>query len=400
MKRRTIRLLSLTALFLSSSAMSAQLNYEGNPFTQDLTFKGMVKHNGVKSRPSSSNPIIKGNNIYAPDIIRMGNQWYVYYGGFKNHGQFNDKIYIGVTDDLAFEGPILSNATMIELGSYEHVNDPSVQRRSSTDWVMAYTAAKQIGSDYRDWINISTSSNGLSWSPYFATPSTEVSLDGSAYLTGNQQFTDIARPALLWDGNHWKMWFDGRINNGGAHSYLAISYDNIPSHFTVTHKYPSPGGFPGFFEPDVEKTNNGYVAVIQKGFTDLYKYTSTNGIHFTNAGKMTSKSEVGAQHINNPGLIFDRTNQATYGVAFGMTQNQQLLAHDVGFAYSQYTAQALSCPNVWHGFQDAVFFETVKLKSFQYNVFCMIRIIDSDTGSVLLNKNVSSMDGDQWRFIP
>lgn len=77
-----------------------------------------------------------------------------------------------------------------------------------------------------------------------------------------------------------------------------------------------------------------------------------------------------------------------------------VLKADIGFAYSQYTAKAVSCPNVWHQYQDAVYYETVKLKTFQYSSICRIQILDSDTNAILIDKSVSSYDGDQWRFVP
>lgn len=387
-------------LFHTSCISAAQLIYEGRVSSHDLLFKDMVKPNGIKSRPSNQNPLISGKNLYAPEIVKMNNKWNVYYGGWKTVYQTHDTIYLGITDDIAFEGPILNNSAVISPGEYIHVNDPSVQRKSSNNWVMAYTTAKYVGSDYRDWINISTSYNGTNWYPSSANYSTEISVDASQFLQGGEQLTDIARPSLLWDNNHWKLWFDGRINNGNTESYLAVSYDSYPSNFSVIHKYTSIGGFPGFYEADVKKTNEGYVAAVQRYFTGIYKYKSTDGIHFTEMGKMISNSDTGRSLISTPGLIYDDSNGTTYGIAFGMTNNSSLIDHDIGFAYSQYTAKAVSCPNVWHQYQDAVYYETVKLKTFQYSSICRIQILDSDTNAILIDKSVSSYDGDQWRFVP
>jgi hypothetical protein len=389
-------LLGLTAFALSANA--ASLIYEGNPHRSNLFFKDMVKPNGLKLRPSRLNPIIKGDNVYAPDLLRVSNKWFIYYGGWKTPG-VNDEIYLGITDDMAIEGPVLGNHTVIKRGAYAHVNDPSVQRVNFSRWVMAYTIAEYSGNNERAWINISTSHDGTQWYPSTANRTTEIKIDGARLLGAGKRITYAARPSLLWDNGQWKLWFDGKINNGEHASFLAVSNESTPINFTAIKKYPSIGGFPGFYEPDVEKTSNGYVAVVQRHFNGLYKYVSSNGVDFRLVGRMISNSEAGAKRIDNPGFIYDSTNKSTYGVAFGMTDNTDLVEHDVGFAYSQYKALAESCPNVWHQYQEAVFYETVKLKTYRYSAFCRIRIIDPDTRQILLNKAVRSAAGDQWRFV-
>jgi len=385
-----------------SAGSFPDLVYEGHDGGDCLKIKGMFQPNGLEVHPSIANPMIEGANLYAPDLVRNGGVWNMYYGGWKNSGQGNDKIYIAVSDDSIPEGPWSGQWVIIDNGNYLHVNDPSVQKRSTSDWVMAYTVAKYVGSDYRDWIAVSTSSNGASWSPSVATPSTEIQITGSAGGVSAASLTDIARPALLWTGSKWKIWFDTKINNGSHPvSFLAESYESgIPTTFNLVHKYGDVCSFPGFYEPDVAIVDGKYVAVVQRHFNTLVKYESTDGIHFTEVGQMLSASDpaFGRDMVSNPGLLYDRVYDVLRGVAFGMTSDD-LMHHDIGMAYTQYKVHVKSCPSTWHVYTESVFWDKALPMTFSHDEFCRIRIIDPVDNSVILDKAVDAEVGDVWRLV-
>jgi hypothetical protein len=256
--------------------------------------------------------------------------------------------------------------------------------------------AHWVGSDYRDWIAISTSTNGAAWTPSAATSTTEVRITNAA-------FTDIARPSLLWTGSGWKLWFDARTTNDGpVHSYLAESSEDIPRNFVLVHSYPDVNGFPGFMEPDVEVVNGRYVAVAQRGFATLHKLESTDGRNFAEVGMFLSAASpaFGRKYVTNPGLIYDNVEGTVKGVGFGMTNMDNLTGHDIGFAYTQYHVNVLSCPSTWHVHAAGRYFDQAQQLTFGYASFCHIQVQDPRTGWVLADQSVNSRAGDVWRFVP
>ncbi|RKH62934.1 arabinan endo-1,5-alpha-L-arabinosidase [Corallococcus llansteffanensis] len=384
-----------TGVLLGAPALAGSLAYAGNAGGPGVTLLGVSQPNGIEAHPSVENPLIQGHNLYAPDLVRNGGVWNLYYGGWKNSSDVNDRIYFAVSDDLLFEGPWSGQSVIISNGGYLHVNDPSVQKRPDGRWVMAYTVAHQVGSDYRDWIAISTSTDGAAWTPSVATSTTEVRIT-------NASFSDIARPALLWTGSGWKLWFDARTDNGPLHSYLAESSEDLPRNFVLVQSYPDVNGFPGFMEPDVERVNGRYVAVVQRGFATLHKLESTDGRAFTEVGTFLSAASpaFGRKYVSNPGLVYDNVEGTVKGVGFGMTNSDGLTEHDIGFAYTQYRVSVLSCPSTWHAYTTGRYFDQAQQLTFGYGSFCRIRVEDPRTGQVLADQAVGSVAGDRWQFVP
>ncbi len=384
------------SLIHSTESGAYSLTYVGNDGWSDgVTVRGTYFADGVSSHPSIENPIIQGKNLYAPDLIRNGSVWNLYYGGWKDSGDGNDRIYFAVSDDLIPEGPWGGQSVIIGNGAYLHVNDPSVQKRSQNEWFMAYTVAHFQGSDYRDWIAISTSEDGASWTPANGVFSAEISVSG-------RNFSDIARPSLLWTGSKWKLWFDGKINNGETHCYLAESQEWLPHNFVVAAEYPDVGGFPGFMEPDVEIVNGTYRAVINRHFNELVVMESQDGITFTESSTALDADDpaFGRNYVSNPGLLYDCATDEIMGYSFGMNDAPDMTGHDIGFSYGQYTVNVLSCPNTWHSVQSARHHDKTLVLTFQYQYYCRIRILHPSSGAALIDQQVQSAVGDVWLFAP
>ena len=47
--------------------------------------------NAVRFVPFPENPIIKGHNIFAAEMMKVQGRWRCYYGGWQERGQFNDR---------------------------------------------------------------------------------------------------------------------------------------------------------------------------------------------------------------------------------------------------------------------------------------------------------------------
>ena len=247
----------------------ARLIREGQGERGPLVVEGVSDPGGLSFRPDEANPTLSGENLYAADLVRNGESWNLYYGGWRDAADRNDRIYAAVSRGPVPSAPWAGREVIIERGPYLHVNDPSVQRRSADDWVMAFTAADAIGGD--NWIAIATSRDGISFAPRVADPATEIRLSGA-------RFTAIARPALLWTGTAWKLWFDGKVADGPTHCYLAECSDDAPRWFRLVHEYADVDGFPGFMEPDVALSGGRYVAVVQRKFGELRRLVSRDGV--------------------------------------------------------------------------------------------------------------------------
>ncbi len=363
-----------------------------------VTFSNVTRPESKDSVLFDANPIIRGDNLYAPDLVRVGDRWHCYHGGWLTSGQRYDRVYVGISAGLDPAGPWNPASQLaIHEGVYMHVNDPSVAIHDDV-WYMVYTAFKYQDSVWRDWINYSTSSDGIQWTPSVATTATEIVLTDPNNIAGGP-ITDMARPSLVRTPTGWKMWFDGRVNHTGVNSYLAHSTDTVPSHFTLMHRYDRIEGFPGFYEPDVVLRPDGtYLAVVQRHFRHLYVGTSTDGINFTLTRDVSTTDPLfGRSRISNPGQVYDQVEDKFLGLSFGMTDNLSLVDHDIGFSASQYKVEVRSPGGVWHTQSLAAGLDLQSVLTPGYSNFDRVRITDPITNTVVLNQSFTdAAPGDLW----
>jgi len=277
---------------------------------------------------------VRGHNIFAPEVLRTDKGWRCYYGGWQEKGQLNDQIYVVEAEEPwgAWSPPRLQ----IAHGEYELLNDPSVARGDDGTWYMAYTVAfvNQNPLSFDEWIAVSTSQDGLHWSPDAGTAATKVRIADPSDLAGGK-ITGIARPSLVRDGDAWRLWFDADVAKKRApQSFLAVATGKEPDGFILAHRYPAlSDGFASFWEPDVQLISPGrYVAVCQRHFRELLLGESTDGVHFA-LGPVLSTSDAAypRARVSNPCLIHDPARKTLLGLAFGMS-GPSLIDHDIGFA--------------------------------------------------------------------
>lgn len=363
-----------------------------------ITFANVARPNSHKSTLLQANPVIQGNNLYAPDMVRVGDHWHCYHGGWLTTGQPSDRVYVGISTGTDPTGPwVPASQVVIYEGIYLHVNDPSVVIHDGT-WYMMYTAFRMVGSQARDWINYSTSADGINWTPSVGTASTEIVLTDPNNIAGGP-ITDMARPSLVRTPTRWEMWFDAQVDNGGLMSYLAHSTAATPNNFTLVHRYPQVSNFPGFYEPDVVRRPDGsYLAVVQRYFRDLFVATSENGIDFNFTPDISALNPLfGREKISNPGLIYDQTNDRLLGLGFGMTDSPTLVGHDIGFSVAQYTVSVRSPGAVWHNLAQATGESDQLVQTENSTSFDLVRITDPMTGAIVLQQSFSNASvGDLW----
>ncbi|MDC0934908.1 rhamnogalacturonan acetylesterase [Pirellulales bacterium] len=404
----SLRLVKVSDSHVDPNSSSAWIAFE------NVFFSGVgpvaVVHN---------NPRIVGHNLYAADLVRAPGgataKWTCFCGGWEKPGQVHDRIYACESQSEDPTQGWSDVRVIIDHGEYRHVNDPSVLIDDSGRHHMLYTAARnatdpKAGTFFRDWVNYSSSPDGVNWTPSAGAESTEITISDPDSLAPGV-LTSIARPALVKTKPGWSMWFDGRTNqkrdDESLHSYLARSTGPTPVDFRIVHRYPDINGMPGFFEPDVELQLDGtYLAVVQRGFRDLWYATSSDGIHFTFAGPVLQIGNpyIDRERISNPGLIYDQVSAKNSGVAFGMA-DPTLMNHDIGFAANQYIvkvrspAGTVSSAPVWHTFASSKTEHAQRLSVFQFRNFDLARVIDPQTGKILLEQDFSrARAGDVWQL--
>ena len=131
-------------------------------------------------------------NVYAPEVLRVGDQWLMWYGGQGRDG--HDRIHLATSTDLKAwdkQGVVLDEAGV------NHVNDPSVVRVGDV-WWMFYTRAEHGISDE---IAAATSTDGVHWE-----------LRGVVLAPGEGDAWDsliVGRPSVLYEEGRFRMWYDG-----------------------------------------------------------------------------------------------------------------------------------------------------------------------------------------------
>lgn len=388
---RPAHLAALAIALLIRGDGEARLVLEERSGEGPLVISGVGRPNGVMARPEAGNPVVRGKNLYAPDLVRNGESWNLFYGGWRDPADLNDRIYAAVCRGAAPLGPWGGGGVIIDRGNYVHVNDPSVQKVRPNLWVMAFTV--NYPGERGDWIAVATSRDGLNFTPKVAVPDTEVVIDGA-------KFSSAGRPAIVWDGSRWKMWFDGIVGKGGRHCYLAESDDPIPRRFRLVHEYADVDRFPGMMAPDVALVDGRYVAVVQRGFSSLRKLVSRDGVRFEDAGEIlvTSDPAFGRKFVSNPGWVDDGEGRLM-GVAFGMTDSPGFTTHSLGLAWHQLRVQPVSPGNVGHLFGKALGPDAVAPLTFGYREFRHLTIEDTASKRKLFDRDIEARAGDRWRLV-
>lgn len=132
-------------------------------------------------------------NVYAPDVLREGDRYRMWYGGQGRDG--HDRIhYAESADGEAW----VRNGVVLEDRNANHVNDPCVLKVGGV-YYMYYT---RTAKDVVDRIDVAVSRDGLMWEP-----------KGIALDVGNAGAWDalsVGRPAVICEDGVFKLWYDGR----------------------------------------------------------------------------------------------------------------------------------------------------------------------------------------------
>jgi predicted GH43/DUF377 family glycosyl hydrolase len=207
------------------------------------------------------------DNIYAPDVVRVSDSLcLMYYGGQGGDG--HDRIFLATSTDCyhwsawpdrAAPAPIVDN------GSSNHVNDPSVVLVGGT-WYMYYTDAS-TGID--DRIHLATSSDGFTW--------TKQGLVLDVGPAGAWDSVKVGRPSIVYRDDTFWLYYDGQ-DGTARHVGLATSTDGR----TFT-RHPSNPLFLNAGAVDVERIEDTWVLVYES-WVGSYAATSADGLSWCDQG--------------------------------------------------------------------------------------------------------------------
>ncbi|NUN12052.1 MAG: hypothetical protein HUU55_00295 [Myxococcales bacterium] len=242
---------------------------------------------------SSQNPVLVptptaanqgADNCYAPSVLRVGNEWWMWYGAQGADG--HDQIFFAKSIDLVTwqKHPTWTNpAPVISNGTSNHVNDPSVVNFNGK-WIMAYTDAA-TGED--DRVFYAESKDGLQWTKHG-----EIIGIGSA---GAWDSGKVGRPAIVVDGDTVWMWYDGQKPGGGRHVGVAMSSDG--KNFV---KYEANPVILNAGAVDVAKVGDFFV-LLAEGGDGTHMYLAKNPFQWQYRGLLLAKS----------GATYDKFGQVT-----------------------------------------------------------------------------------------
>lgn len=296
----------ISVLFIA--IMGFSMNSEGHDLTKIqqgngekpvLIFQNMISENHNNWHHFVGNPILRpeasyelwmdGGNLYAPAILKRGDQYWMWYGAQNRSG--HDQIHLAFSDD-GVNWSRYENNPVIPVEDANHVNDPTVLEVEGT-FYMYYTCAPTTEMDR---IHLATSTDGMNWEKRG-----EVIASGPI---GTWDSLKVGRPSILYEDRRFKLWFDGteadpenpdKIRPGtGRHIGFATSSDGI--------KFAK--------EPEPIYLNSGAIDIAHVGNEYIMLFESGAGTHWA-AGTSETKLEYRGLLLPKSGESYDRYGQVT-----------------------------------------------------------------------------------------
>lgn len=246
-----------------------------------------------------------GNNVYAPDIHRVSGQYVMWYGAQGTDG--HDRIFMAWSRDRMEWRKWPSEtapAPVLDRGTSNHVNDPSVVPTGGRNWAMYYTDADVAEND-RIWVARNTVGNTNSLTAF--TKDRQVLSVGPP---GSWDADKVGRPSVLLENGVYKMWFDGQ-RAGIRHVGYATSTDGV--NFT---KHPANPVVFNAGAVDVKRVGSVYVMVAE-GQTGTSWYTSPDGICWAQKGQLVARSGQPYDAFGQVTPFLEVANDALQAVWFG-----------------------------------------------------------------------------------
>lgn len=250
-------------------------------------------------------------NVYGADIVRVGDQLLMYYGGQGRDG--HDRIHLATSTDGQTWTPA---GVIFAPEGVNHVNDPSVVVVKD-NFYMYYTRAN---AGVTDTIGLATSSNGRKWEDQGTVLSPSKKPAWDSLLVG--------RPSVIYDGSRFHLWFDGRADlpigapdenapqSPTSQRYVgyAVSGNGVDWKRRDDHVFANDAG--GIH---VSRVDDEFIMLIES--RDGTKYaTSDDGLSWVDRGLLAKKSDRTAPYGHVTPFLFRSADQ--FILYFGAAQSE------------------------------------------------------------------------------
>ena len=242
----------------------------------------------------------KFRNIYAPSVVRVGDGWHVYYGGWDGEPTGNDRIYRVDADRefLAFE----NRRTVIEHGDFQHLCNvnvtPAARGRGFAMACTAYPAADGLN---KPVVFFGDDDNGAKWNADAARREHLVTLDGyDGFAAADINGMNV----LLAEDGKYRLYFNNFRDAGKT--FRASSDDGRRFRFDgVVHE-------PSAIVNDVKRVDltgggggNWYLMALHRNGPSLYYAMSRDGTRFGEMKTLATHGGEADRHIVSVGWVVD-----------------------------------------------------------------------------------------------
>lgn len=340
-----------------------------NPFANDYqqrvtqTGQYVFQHVGVTcTNPMDAffvkyqgNPIAWGQNVYTPWIVKKGDTWFVYYGGWGDVDCVgNDTTYLMKTKDPDLRGPYTYHGKVMKAGGdYVHAQDASVALGPDGKFLMAYSQTTIHTGKGVDWIGIAQSDDGIHFTAYgndkvgiADSVSSEMKITNyTRKESASTGYDNIGRPSLYYNAEYartgggkgrWEMYvdgenFDGKGRSNAAKIFLFTSEEDYP----INWKY----------EGDIRQGGETALAVINGVYYLAYRddsswptrmkvASSTDGKIFGEGKLVITGERTRDGSVNNiTQMAFATENNTIKAIMYGRSLDGW--QHKVSLAYPQ-----------------------------------------------------------------
>ncbi len=401
---RILSLFLFISLLIPSLVFAAQLSYLGKNNSQTFEVRDVKR---VISNPTQSsfiyyrnNPVITGHNIYAPSVLKSGSTWYSFQGGFKTSSDLNDDIFLTTTTDDSLQTGWTALQKIVDNGSFNHVNDPSVVIKDGT-WYMAFTTATYTPGFAGETCALLTSTNGTTW------PAITSAVQINVSFPSTPTKATCARPSLIRNAaqNRWEMYFDGSIQGiSGVDSnlmeHVAYATGAIPQNFVYQQALTGVNVASSSYavDADVKLVNGTYIIAYRNNTlalpAKLLYATSLDGRAFTVHGDLLTQDPFVAYDdggITEGGWVIDGATIKAFMA--GGTSDSGLNTHKLGLAFPQ-TAMSLWSGSVGHIFRRAINPSIQQVETFTYNNVDRVKAVDVPGGPLVIDQTANLVKGD------
>ena len=339
-------------------------------------------------------PLIAANpgsnsNIYAPTIVFNG-AWNIYFGGWDGTGDGHDRISITTTSDnfQSFSPHYL----MINNGTYNHVNNPSAIRLSTSDWRLYYTTLANENNTNKP--AVATGTNGIDWSPNSGTGAARIAMTGYP----NWANADVnGSNVVLYENAKFYLYFTDFNLGALPGAFCATSTDGI--NFTYNGMFISGALVTNDVKSFPVQSAHAYLAGFHLNGPNIYYSLSASPTQFPQAKLLFSHADAGDAFITSVGFVSD--GRRLYGALYGAGADSSLTHNAIYAAWLQKKVIFSNSRVRWGDSEGAFGPDLINMSMSSDLETGRFYVYDTDGTTLLYTSPLLTVrSGDIWRYSP